>query len=107
MYNSIQQFLDFGIANIRETVKSFIEQGDDIANLVLGLQEDIFKLGRDIVSEVLEGMDEHLRKSGLRKQQWEIIRRDTSGILTSFGMTNYSRTYFLSKKTGEKKISCR
>lgn len=103
MYNSIQQFLDFGIANIRETVKSFIEQGDDIANLVLGLQEDIFKLGRDIVSEVLEGMDEHLRKSGLRKQQWEIIRRDTSGILTSFGMTNYSRTYFLSKKTGERK----
>ncbi|PYG83908.1 uncharacterized protein UPF0236 [Ruminiclostridium sufflavum DSM 19573] len=103
MYNSIQQFLDFGIENIRETIEKFIEQGDDVTNLILGLQKDIFELGRNIVSEVLEGMDEHLRKSGLRKQQWEIIRKDSSSILTSFGMTNYSRTYFLSKETGERK----
>ena len=103
MYNSIQQFLDFGIANIRETVKSFIEQGDDVANLVLGLQKDIFELGRNIVAEVLDGMDEHLRKSGCRKQQWEIIRKDNASVLTSFGRVDYSRTYFLSKKTGERK----
>lgn len=103
MYNSIQHFLDFGIENIKDTVKEFIGKGDDVANLVLGLQKDIFELGRNIVSEVLEEMDEHLRKSGIRKQQWEIIRKDTVGILTSFGMTNYSRTYFLSKKTGERK----
>ncbi len=103
MYNSIQQFLDFGTKNIRETIKKFIEQGDDVANLILGLQEDIFKLGRDMVSEVLEGMDDHLRKSGIRKQQWDIIRKDNSCMLTSFGMVNYSRTYFLSKKTGERK----
>ena len=103
MYNSIQQFLDFGIANIRETVKSFIEQGDDVANLVLGLQKDIFELGRNIVAEVLDGMDEHLRKSGCRKQQWEIIRKDNANVLTSFGRVDYSRTYFLSKKTGERK----
>lgn len=103
MYNSIQQFLDFGIENIRETIKNFIEQGDDIANLVLGLQEDIFRLTRNIIAEVLEEMDEHLRKSGLRKQQWEIIRKDKAGVLTSFGMVDYSRTYFLSKKTGERK----
>lgn len=103
MYNSIQHFLDFGIKNIRETIINFIEQGDDVANLVLGLQKDIFELGRNIVSEVLEGMDEHLRKSGLRQQQWEIIRNDPSSVLTSFGWANYSRTYFLSKKTGERK----
>lgn len=103
MYNSIQQFLDFGIANIRETVKSFIEQGDDVANLVLGLQKDIFELGRNIVAEVLDGMDEHLRKSGCRKQQWEVIRKDNASVLTSFGRVDYSRTYFLSKKTGQRK----
>ncbi|HEY5585653.1 MAG TPA: ISLre2 family transposase [Ruminiclostridium sp.] len=103
MYNSIQHFLDFGIENIRETIKNFIEQGDDIANLVLGLQEDIFELGRNIVSEVLEAMDEHIRESGLRKQQWEVIRKDPSSILTSFGMANYSRTYFLSKENGGRK----
>ena len=103
MYNSIQQFLDFGIANIRETVKSYIEQGDDVANLVLGLQKDIFELGRNIVAEVLDGMDEHLRKSGCRKQQWEVIRKDNASVLTSFGRVDYSRTYFLSKKTGQRK----
>jgi len=103
MYNSIQHFLDFGIENIRETVKNFLEQGDDVANLVLGLQKDIFELGRNIVSEVLEGMDEHLRESGLRKQQWEIIRRDPSSLLTSFGTADYSRTYYLSKETGKRK----
>ena len=104
MYNSIQQFLDFGIANIRETVKSFIEQGDDVANLVLGLQKDIFELGRNIVAEVLDGMDEHLRKSGCRKQQWEIIRKDNANVLTSFGRVDYSRTYFLSKKQAKENI---
>lgn len=103
MYNSIQHFLNFGIENIEKTIKNFIEQGDDIADLVLGLQKDIFKLGRNIVSEVLEGMDEHLKKSALRRQQWEVIRKDSTSILTSFGMVDYSRTYFLSKKTGERK----
>jgi hypothetical protein len=103
MYNSIQQFLDFGIENIRDSIKNFIEQQTDIANLILSLQNNIFEFGRNIVAEVMEEMDEHLRKSGRRKQHWEIIRKDNTSILTSFGMVDYSRTYFLSKKTGERK----
>jgi hypothetical protein len=61
MYNSIQHFNEFGVKRIEKTVKNFIKDGKDLADLVLELKEDLFKLGRDILEEVLEDMDDYLR----------------------------------------------
>lgn len=102
MYNSIQHFNEFGTRKIEETIKNFINQEKDIADLVLGLQESLFELGRNIVTEVLEDMDEYLRKCEIRKKDWEIVRKDATGLLTSFGAIRYSRTYFKSKKEGKR-----
>ena len=103
MYNSIQHFNEFGVKKIESKIKTFLRDGEDLADLVLGLKEDLFELGRNILVEVLEEMDEHLRNSGLRKNNWEIVRRDGRSILTTFGTIRYNRTYFKPKSGGKRK----
>jgi REP element-mobilizing transposase RayT len=102
MYNSIQHFYEFGIKEIEKEIKSFIRERKDIADLVLDLRENLYKLGRDILTEVLEDMDEYLRNSGVRKNSWEVVRKDEASLLTSIGMIKYNRTYFKSKKDGKR-----
>ncbi|HHW32497.1 MAG TPA: ISLre2 family transposase [Clostridiaceae bacterium] len=102
MYNSILHFNEFGVRKIEETVKEFIKEGKDIADLVLGLKENLFELGRNMLEEILEDMDEYLRGCELRKKDWEIVRKDETGLLTSFGTIRYSRTYFKPKEGGKR-----
>ena len=102
MYNSIQHFIEFGVKKIEKKVKKFIQKPTDLADLVLGLHEELLELGRDIVTEVLEDMDDYLRESASRKQNWEIVRKDRTGLLTSFGPISYERTYFKPKKGGKR-----
>lgn len=103
MYNSLQHFNEFGTRKIEETIKNFINEKKDLADLVLSLQESLFELGRNILTEVLEDMDEYLRNCGVRKKDWEIVRKDQTGLLTSFGTIRYNRTYFKPKKEGSRK----
>lgn len=103
MYNSIQQFNDFGIEKIEKGIEKFITEKKDLADLVLGLRESLFELGRNIVIEVLEDMDEQIRISADRKKRYEIVRKDQSSILTSFGLISYRRTYYKPKKGGHRK----
>ncbi len=103
MYNSLQHFNEFGTKKIEKVIKSFINEKKDLADLVFGLQETLFELGRNIVKEVLEDMDDYLRNSAIRLEDWEVVRKDETGLLTSFGNIKYSRTYFKPKKEGSRK----
>ncbi|WP_102398661.1 ISLre2 family transposase [Haloimpatiens massiliensis] len=102
MYNSIQHFNEFGVKEIKKEIKSFVCERKDIADLIIDLKENLFELGRNILIEVLKDMDDYLRSSGIRKQYYEIIRKDKTSLLTSFGMINYKRTYFKSKQDGKR-----
>lgn len=42
---------------INSLQECFLRDGEDLAELVLGLKEDLFELGRNILVEVLEEMD--------------------------------------------------
>ena len=103
MYNSIQHFNELGVKKIEEAIKKFIGEHSDLADLIIGLQDNLFELGRNIVKEVLEDMDEHLRNCGVRKKDWEIVRKDETGLLTSFGSVRYSRTYFKPMEKGKRR----
>lgn len=103
MYNSIQHFVEYGTGKIEKRIKNFIEEKKDLADLVIGLQDELFELGRNIVQEVLEDIDKQLCKSSPRKRKWEVVRKDRTGLLTSFGQISYSRTYFKPKKGGKRK----
>lgn len=102
MYNSIQHFGEFGVKKIEEKIKDFIINRKDLADLVFGLQEDIFELGRNILTEVIEDIDENLRNSSVRKTEWEVVRKDSASILTSFGKLEYGKTYFKPKTGGKR-----
>ena len=67
------------------------------------MQEDIFELGRNILQEVIEDIDDKLRSSGVRKKEWEVVRKDPGSILTSFGTLRYGKAYFKPKKGGSRK----
>jgi len=103
MYNSIQHFNEFGLRKIEKVIETFVTEKKDLADLVLGLQETLFELGRNIVAEVLEDMDDYIRNSADRKKRYEIVRKDPSTLLTSFGLVAYSRTYFKPKAGGHRK----
>jgi hypothetical protein len=103
MYNSIQHFNEIGVRKIEETIKNFISEKKDLADLVFGLQESLYELGRNIVTEVLEDMDQHLRESAVRKKDWEIVRKDKTSLVTSFGSIRYERTYFKPKRQGKRR----
>lgn len=102
MYNSIQHFIEFGTKKIEKRIREFIQEKKDLADLVLGLQEELNALGRDITAEILEDMDDYLRNSTSRKTHWEIVRKDRTEILTSFGPVSFERTYFKPKKGGKR-----
>ncbi len=70
MYNSIQHFNDFGLRKIEKIIETFVAEKKDLADLVLGLQESLYDMGRNIVAEVLEDMDEHIRGSAERKKRY-------------------------------------
>ena len=103
MYNSIQYFNEVGVRKIEETIKKFIREKKDLADLVFGLQESLYELGRNIIIEVLEDMDQYLRESAVRKKDWEIVRKDKTGLVTSFGSIKYERTYFKPKGEGKRR----
>lgn len=100
MYNSIQQFNDLGVKKIEKRIKSFISESKDIADLILGLNEDLMHLGREIITEVLEDMDEYLKRDSIRKKNWEIVRSDETAFLSTFGQIRFKRRYFKSKADG-------
>jgi len=100
MYNSIQHFNEFGLRKIEKVIETFVAEKKDLADLVLGLQENLFDLGRNILSEVLEDMDEYIFNSGERKKKYESVRKEQASLLTSFGMIVYNRRYYKSKENG-------
>lgn len=67
MYNSIQYFNEYIVPKI-EKERNFIKEGKDIADLVIDLQKNLLEFGIDILSEVLEDMDEYLPNSEIRRR---------------------------------------
>ena len=76
MIKSIQHFEEVGIRNLEKEVEKFLKNPKDMASFVYGIQDNIIKLGLDIIKETLESCDETLRNSGKSKKDWQIVKKD-------------------------------
>ncbi len=101
MIKSIQQFQTEGVKKLE---KVFVDYSGDMtrfAEMVYGVRDGVLELARDMIVEELESYDEWLRKSERRKEQWQIVRRDKSTLLTSIGSITYHKTLFRDKQNGQ------
>lgn len=95
----INDFMENVIQEIEKLAKGLLEQDIDLGTFTNSIKEKTDKLGRDIVKETLETMDETLVKSSKRKKNWYVERKgDEKKIITVLGEVIYKRTYFISKK---------
>lgn len=103
MKNSIQHFSENGIKNLLKAEENFTDHPDDIASYVQAVKDEVINLGIEIIQETLEHLDEEIRNSSIRKQKWEIVRKDRKQLITSLGTVCFNKTLFREKETGKSK----
>ena len=102
MYQSILQFCEKGTFKLDEIAANFVENPKDFASFAKGVSDVVLGMGLDFMGETLERLDEMIRDSELRKQKYEIVRRDRKITLTSLGNITYKKTLYKHKKTGKR-----
>ena len=102
MYQSILQFCEKGIIDLDEICAKFFEDPSDIAGFVTGVKDGFLKAACGYVSDAFEEMDQKIRDSILRAQEWTVVRRDRKPMLTSIGEISYRKTLYINKKSGER-----
>ena len=101
MNKSIQHFIEFGTAKIEENMICYAENPTRIAEMVYGVEAAVTELGRNMISEEWETLDEIIRNDSNRKKSWHVVRRDETTLVTHLGPVKYKKTLFRHKETGE------
>ena len=101
MIKSIQQFQEEGIVNLENIFINYSDNLTKISEMVTGVKDSVLELARNLIAEEWEFYDERLKKDRIRKEKWEIVRTDSTALLTSIGTIRYHKTYYRNKETGE------
>lgn len=98
----IFQHLMSSFLQVGEKILDSIENGIDYARFQLELQEELNKLGKEICREVLEAMDEFIKKHPGERKGWTVERQgEPKSILSPFGLVEYRRCYYKNKARKE------
>ena len=101
MINSIKYFEEKCISKFEKLEDEFMKDPTKLAEYVMGLTDELHKLGLEMIKESLEYMDMMLRKSALRREKWVIETRSEKQLTTSLGDITFNKTFFCNKETGE------
>ncbi len=101
MYNSIQYFVEYGIPQLEENKKTFMENPSLLGACAGRVKQIMLELGCQILSEMVEGYNTMLEESARRRIYWQIKDRCEKHLLTSLGMISFTHTRFEHKDTGE------
>ena len=102
MIKSIQHFQTEGAKKLEKAFTNYSADMTKIAEMVYGVKNTVIQLGLDMIAEELESYDEYLRKHKQARLDWQIVRRDTTTLLTSLGSVTYQKTLFKNKETGKR-----
>ena len=101
MYNSIQHFVKYGIPQLEENQKTFMENPSLLGECAVQVKQIMLELGCQILSEIVEECNTMLEDSVKRKLHWQIKDRSEKHLLTSLGSISFTHTRFEHKTTGE------
>ena len=101
MYNSIQHFVEYGIPQLEENQKAFMENPSLLGECAVQVKQIMLELGCQILSEIVEECNTMLEDSVKRKLHWQIKDRSEKHLLTSLGSISFTHTRFEHKTTGE------
>ena len=100
----IQQIVEKIIKSTNENLEMILKERKGISDFIIEIKKTLDEIGVDIVSLVLEEMDERVKDDINRKQAWIVKSKNNEKSLgTIFGEVKYKRTYYENKKTGEYK----
>ena len=101
MIKSIKHFEEISTGVFEKLISEFFRNPADFASFTMGITEELHKVGRLLIQETLEEMDQMLRDSGKRKQDWVIEQHPSKQLVTMLGTVTFHKTFFTNKQTGE------
>ena len=101
MINSIRYFEEECIKKFEKLEDEFMKEPTKIAEYVMGLTEELHKLGLEMIKESLESMNQMLRDSPIRLKKWVVEAHDTKQLTTSLGDVQFQKTLFTNRETGK------
>jgi hypothetical protein len=101
MINSIKYFEEECINKFEQLEDEFLKHPDKMAEFVLGITDELHKLGLAMIQEALETMDRMIQESPVRRRKWTIETHSQKQLTTSLGDIRFLKTLFTNKETGE------
>lgn len=102
MYEIILQCLTKNLEGFAEKLSKTLITKKDASDLAIGVKEGTDEMGRNIMSMLLETMDEVIKNEPGRSDRYEVVHADNPNtLLCCLGSFSYNRTYYRDKKTGE------
>lgn len=102
MNTIIQQVVENFIKSVEGNLEMVLKERKNISDFIINLKKTLDKVGTDLTSGVLEEIDQRVKESINRKQDWVVKSKDNVKSLgTIFGEVKYKRTYYQNKRTDE------
>lgn len=101
MYKSILQFIENDTKEIEKCVENLLDGKNDITELSQQINERTRNLAARLVGEIYETIDEEIRNSMYRKQNWRVEKRnEPKELLDIMGTVRFRRTGYEDKRSG-------
>lgn len=102
MYNIILQCLTKNLEGFAKNISDTLSTKRDASDLAIGVKKGTDEMGRNIMTMLMETMDEVIRNEPGRSDRYEIVHANNPNtLLCCLGSFSYNRTYYRDKKTGE------
>lgn len=102
LYSSIKHFIENDTIRINKVVKEIVEGNKTAEDLSEIVCERVLSLGRNILAEIYEQLDEEIRNSIARKKNWNIEHRnEKKTIIDVMGKVEFKRTGYYAKGSGK------
>jgi len=101
--DSITEFFTNGIINLMDAAEKYLENPQDMAGLESTLHQTVDQFACSFLSELLTRCNDEIKKKGVRKNHYDVVRTDERQLLCSFGIIRFQSTLYKDRKTGEYK----